>query len=83
MYVTNCDEYVKDMAGITCALLLDSVPAVVLFDAGSTHVLIARTFIHSIGVGLDDLGYDLVVTTLVRAILTTQECMRDVVVAIK
>lgn len=72
-------------------LLLDAVPIVFLFDCDSTHALIAQTFIPRIGVELENLGNDLVaialddlvVTTLAGIILTTQKCVRGVVVAIE
>ena len=62
---------------------MDSVPATVLFDSGSTHTFIAETFIPRIGVGVEDLGYVLVVTTPAGAIFTTRVCVRGVSVSIQ
>lgn len=64
---------------ITSTLLLDSV-LVVLFGYGSDDTFIAQTFVSRIGIGLEDLGYDLVVITPAETIFTTRECMRGVVV---
>lgn len=71
MYAATADEAVQDAAVITGTLLLDFVPAVVLFDSGSTHTFIAYTSVPRVGVGLEDLGYDLVVTTPAGSVFTT------------
>lgn len=67
---------------VTTGTLLDSIPVVVLFDSGSTYAFIAIIFAPSIGVGLEDLGYDLVVTTPIGAVFITGQCVRGVVVTI-
>lgn len=78
----NANEVGQDVGVITGILLLDSVPVVVLFDFISIHTFIGQTFVRKIGVGLEHLGYDFVVTTLVGVVLTTGESVRGVVVAI-
>lgn len=57
-------------------ILIYSAPALVLFDSGSMHTFIAKAFVNGIGMGLDDLGYDLVVTTPIKANLTSRVCMK-------
>lgn len=53
-----------------------------LFDFGSGHTLIYRTFVNSIGGPIDDLGYDLVVSSPTGAVLTTREGLNSIVVII-
>lgn len=50
------DEVVQDVTIIRGTLLIDSAPAFVLFDSGSTHMFISRMFVDRIGVFVDDLG---------------------------
>lgn len=78
----NTDQAVQDMEMITSAPILDSVPAVVLFNSGTTHTFIVYTLVPIIGIGLEYLGYDLAMTTPAEAILTNGESMRGVVVTI-
>lgn len=67
---------------ITGPLLFDLVPAIVLSDINSTHIFIAHAFVPRIEVGLEDLGYDLLVTTPAGVVLTTREYLRGVGMAI-
>lgn len=48
---------------------------VLLFDSDGTHTFVAKTFVDRIGVMVNDLGYDLVVSTLAGATFTTQVCV--------
>lgn len=64
---------------IIATLLLDSISVVVLFNSGSTHTFIVENIVPQIGVGLEDLGYNLIVIAPIRAVLTTKECVRGVV----
>lgn len=73
-YATTIDEAIKDVAIITCTLLIHSSPIVALFDSGSTHTFVAKTFVDRIGVSIEDLGYDLILSTPAGAILTTSVC---------
>lgn len=65
---------VQDAAVITRSLLIHSAP-VVLFDSSSKQTFIRKTFVDWIGVLVDDLGHDLVVSTP-AGVLTTRECVR-------
>lgn len=82
MYAANVDEALQDATMITGRLLLVSLHAVVLFNSNSVHTFITQTFISRIGIGQEDLDYDLVVTST-RAIPTIRECVRGVVVAMQ
>lgn len=55
VYGANAYEVVQDVTVITGTLLLNSVPAIVLFNSCSTHTFIAHIFIPRIGIGLEDL----------------------------
>lgn len=55
---------------ITGTLPIYSAPFAALFDSGSMHTFIVKTFVDRIGVYVKDLGYDLVVSTPTRVILT-------------
>lgn len=68
---------------ITSTLLIHSTPKVVLFDFGSMHTFIAKTFINRIGVFVKDLDYYLIILAPNEAILTIGVCVRDVVVVIQ
>lgn len=59
---------------IKSTLLKNSAIVAVLFDYGSRHTFIAKTFIGRIGLSVGDLGYDLVVSTSTRTSLTTGVC---------
>lgn len=75
IYATTIMEAVQDAAIITCILLIHSSPAVALFNSGSTLTFIAKTFVDRFGVSIEDLGYDLAVSTPARAIVTTSVCV--------
>lgn len=81
MYVATAEEVVQDAAVITGALFIHSTPAIALFNCSCTHTFIAMTFNDRIGMSVADLGYNLVVSTLIGAILTTEVCVMVVVVA--
>lgn len=83
MYAATTMEAVQDAAIITCTLLFYSTLVVALFDSGSTHTFIAKTFIDRIGVFVKDLGYDLVVSTPIPIVLTIEMCVRGVVLVIQ
>lgn len=55
-------------------LLIYSAPVVALFDFGSTHIFVAKTFANRIGVSIENTSYDLAISTIVRAFLTTGVC---------
>lgn len=74
---------VQDATIITSTLIIYSTPAIVLFDAGSTHTLIAKTFVDRIDVLVDDLGYDLVVSIPTIAMHTSRECVKGIIVVIQ
>ena len=80
VYAATADEAVQDTAVITGTLFIHSTPAVVLFDSGSTHTFLARSFVDRIGVELD-LGFDLRVSTLAGVVLTTGVGVQGVAVA--
>lgn len=82
MCSTTTKEMVQDAKVITCTLLVHSTLVVVLFDSSSTHTFISKIFVYRIGVPGDDLGFDLVVSTTSRAVLTTRVCVRDISVII-
>ena len=51
-------------------LFIHFAPAIVLFDSGSTHTFLSRSFADRIGVQLEDLGFDLRVSTPAGVVLT-------------
>lgn len=67
----------------TGTLLIHSVPTVVLFDSGSTHTFISGMIVGGIGVLVDDLGYDLVVSPPARSVLATGECVKGIAIIIQ
>lgn len=81
VYAANGDKPMLDTGVITSTLLVGSIPIVILFYSCSTHIFISQTFVPRTGLGLEDLDYDLVVTTPAREVLTIGECVRGVVVA--
>lgn len=83
MYAATGEEAVQDFTIITCTLLIHFSPIVSLFDSSSTHTFIAKTFVDRIRVLVEDLGFDFVVSTLVRVVHTTGECLRGVDVVIQ
>lgn len=83
MYATIVEEAVKDATVVTVTLLIHSAPATVLFDSGSMATFISKTFVDRIDMPVEDLGYDLVVSTPAGAILVTRVCVRGVVVLIQ
>lgn len=83
MCTATAKEVVQDAVVIIDTLLIYSAFDNALFDFGSTHTFIARTFVDRIGVTVKDLGYNLVVSTLARAVLTTEVFVRGVYVVIQ
>lgn len=79
----NAKEVVKDAAMITGTLLIHSPLVITLFNYSCTHAFIAMIFNNRIGMLVEDLGYDLVVSTLVGAILITEVCVMVAVVLIQ
>lgn len=71
------------MAVIIGTLLFHLAPIVVLFDSSSTHSFISKPFVDRIGVPVDDLRYDLVVSPHAGIVLTTEVCMRSIAVVIE
>lgn len=53
-----------------------------LFDFGSTHTVISCEFVLRLGVVIDDLGFDLIVTMLTGLVVTTILCVGGIVVVI-
>lgn len=82
MYTTTVEEAVQVVTIITVILFIHSTPLVTLFDFGSTHTFIAKTFASRIRLSVEDLGYDLVGSTPARAVHTNDECVKGVVVVI-
>lgn len=76
MYIAIVEEAVQDTAITIRTLLFHSAPTIALFDSGSVHTFIAKTFINRIGVSVENLSYDLVVST------PTRVCVRGVIVDI-
>ena len=83
VYAATADEAVQDAAVITGTLTIHSTPALVLFDSGSTHAFIATAFATRFGMTIEDLGYDLTVSTPTGVVLTTEVCVRDVAMVIQ
>lgn len=67
---------------ITGSLLIHSIPTVVFFYFSSTHTYISRTLVDRIGVPVDSLGYDQVVSTPAGVVLTTGVCVTGIVIVI-
>lgn len=73
MSAAIAEEAVHDVAVITATLLIHSVPIVELSDSSSSHTFISWMFVDMIAMPVDDLGYEKVVSTPARAVLTTSE----------
>lgn len=82
MYATTIEEVVEDAILITCILFIHSAPSIALFNFGSKHTFIAKKFIDMIGVSIDDLRYDLVVSTPTGLVLTCGVCVSGVTIVI-
>lgn len=54
MYATTAKEAIQDVAIITGTQLIQSTPVMTLFDSGSAHMFIAKTFVDRIGLYLED-----------------------------
>lgn len=63
MYAVTAKEALQDGTLITRTLLIHSALATILFDSSSTHTFIANTFVDRFGMSVEDLSYDLVVST--------------------
>lgn len=55
---------------IKCTILIHT--ALCCLISGNTHTFVANIFIDRIGMSEKDLGYDLVLSTLAGAVLTTK-----------
>lgn len=71
-------KVVREAAIITGSLFIHSIPAVFFFYSSSTHTYISRSLVDRIGVPIDNLGYDWVVSTPAGVVLTTDVCVRGV-----
>lgn len=78
IYAPTPEEVVQDTTVIISTLLIHSTTIVVLFDFGNTHTFLALVFNNRIGIPMDDLGHNLVVSTTAGATLTTRVCVRGV-----
>lgn len=79
MYAATTKVVVEYTIVITVILLIQSAPLIALFDSGRTYTFIAKTFVDRIGVIVEDLGYDLAVSTLGH---TIGVCVRGVAIFI-
>lgn len=57
--------------------------ATMLFDIGITHTFISCKFVPKLGVMIEDLGFDLIVTTLTRSVVTTALWVKRIIVVIQ
>lgn len=64
-------------------LLVRYAPSIVLFDLSSIHTILAQYFVDRIGMDVEDLGFDLRVSTSARVILTTSVSVTGVIVMIQ
>lgn len=64
-------------------LLVRYAPSVVLFDLSSINTILAQYFVDRIGMDVEDLGFDLRVSTSTRVILTTSVSVTGVIVMIQ
>lgn len=71
MYGATAKEVVQDDIVVRDTLLIHSTPVIVLFDFGSTYTFITKTFVNRVGMSVEDLNYDLVVSTPTKAALPT------------
>lgn len=71
MYGATAKEVVQDDIIVRDTLLIHSTPVIVLFDFGSTNTFITKTFVNRVGMSVEDLNYDLVVSTPTKAALPT------------
>lgn len=76
VYRTTVAETVQDSKIITSILLIRSVPATMLFDFGSTLTVISCEFALRLGVVINDLEFDLIVTMPTGLVVTTTLCVR-------
>lgn len=82
IYIATTDQAIQDTAVIIGTILIHSYVVVVLFQSNSTLAFLAKKFVDRISVKLDDLGYDLVVSTRTKVGHTTSVCMRLIVIEI-
>ena len=83
VYSATAVKAVQDPRVITGTITIQSAPATMLFDSGSTHTFLARAFVDRNGMTVLDLGHDLVVSTPFGATLTTGVCVRGVPIVIQ
>lgn len=50
IFAATAKEAVQDVIVIMATLLIHSTLAIVLFDSGSTHIVLARAFVDRIGI---------------------------------
>lgn len=75
-------EVVQDATVIIGTILIQLASSLVVFDSGSMHTFLAKAFVDKIDMKLDDLSYELVMSTLVGEVLTIEVCVRAIVVMI-
>ncbi|XP_022156937.1 uncharacterized protein LOC111023764 [Momordica charantia] len=63
-------------AVVTGTILVLSMPAYALFDSGSSHSLIASTFVRHAGLDLESLGFLLSVSTPSGSVLVTSQVVK-------
>lgn len=83
MYTATIEQLVMNATVITRTLLIHSTHTIVLLDSISIQKFIAKTFFIRINLIVEDLGYDFIVSTPSRAILTIGECVKDVTIVIQ
>lgn len=83
MCATTTEEAIQDATVITSTIFIQSAYTLILFDSGRMHNFLAKAFVDKIGMRLNDLVYDLVVSTPARAVLTTRVCMRGIIIMIQ
>ncbi|KAL4555554.1 hypothetical protein LXL04_038176 [Taraxacum kok-saghyz] len=62
--------------------LVNSIPALVMFDSGATHSFVSRTFSERLGCSVGGLGYTLVVEIADGRTLTVTDVYRDCTIEI-
>lgn len=78
IYATIVEEVVHVTTVITSTFSIHSLPVVVLFDSGSTHTFLDKSFIDRTCLMVGDLEHDIVLSTTICITLTTGVSVRGV-----
>lgn len=80
--VATTVEVVQDTTFIIGTILVQLAFALVVFDSDSKHTFLAKAFVDKTDMKLDDLSYNIVMSTPVGVVLTMEVCVRAIIVMI-